>query len=948
MKDRRNVDNSRLFGEHRGKSGARGFALGIRKITGQLVVAAALLLAGTSPAEAATITVNDTGDSVADAGSCVLREAIVSANTDLASGTNPGECAAGAGADVIAFSFAGSGPHTITPATQYPALTGPTIVDGSTEPDEIILDGTLTTFDVALWLDGNDSSVVGLSLVRWGYGVYITGDRNRAANNRIGTNQSDGTGLGTTVAGVLVEEGQDSVIEDNVIAGSAQQGIRVAGGLVQDLKIQGNLIGTNSTGTAAIPNAEGISIRDADGTLVGGSPAESNLISGNGGPGVQVTGSATDSNNGSVISNNRIGTNLAGTAALPNLLGVSIRGDSRSTAIEQNLISGNSDTGVHFEDTVGVPNTPSGATVTGNRIGLNAAGTAILANGRGVNFVDVANPIGPGNVVGGVTGLTAGSCTGDCNVIAGSTINPGVVVGSNSDHVAILGNQIRDNFGLGIDLAALPSGVTPNDPGDGDTGPNGLQNYPVIDAALAVGGNLLLTGSLDSTPAEDFRIEIFGSQTPDPSGLGEGESYLGGFGVETPAGDSTVPFSRVLATPFTGGSTLSGTATRLDPVANRPVTSEFGPQSGEGCDQSGSGSGEELIAGDDGEVLCGSGGDDNLKSGDAGDILSGGTGSDTADFSDLTGSVGASLALDQAIHGSIDMLLSIENLTGSPQADVLAGSPDSNLLRGGESADQINPGAGVDTVFGGGGGDSIVVDDGVADALVNCGPGSDTVTADPSLVEPASLFIDCETIVRPLEPEPTCDTDPSLCPPTCETDQSLCPPEPVVYKCDGIKATIVGTNNSETINGTNGRDVIVARAGKDEINPKKGNDLICAGDGVDTVTGSGGNDRALGQDGADILKGGDGNDKLLGGAKDDKLYGHNHGDILKGGEGSDRLEGGANADTLYGEGHGKDKLYGNSGFDKLNGGDGGNDFCDGGTDNDRRKAAGCEKRKRLP
>ncbi len=91
MEERRNVDISRLFGEHPGKSGARGLVVGIRKITGQLFIAGVLLLAGPPVAEAATITVNDTGDSVADSGSCVLREAIVSANTDLASGAPPGD-----------------------------------------------------------------------------------------------------------------------------------------------------------------------------------------------------------------------------------------------------------------------------------------------------------------------------------------------------------------------------------------------------------------------------------------------------------------------------------------------------------------------------------------------------------------------------------------------------------------------------------------------------------------------------------------------------------------------------------------------------------------------------------------------------------------------------------------------------------------------------------------
>lgn len=923
----------------------------IRSVLGSLAVVLVTLGSfGVANAGAATITVNGTTDVVADSGSCSLREAITAANNDSSSGITPGECAAGSGADVIAFNIAGPGPHSIVPASELPEIITPVTIDGSTEVDQVILDGVAASSSVALELSANSSTIKDLSIIRWGFGVWAKGDGSQILDNRIGTTEGDLAGLGNDAVGILVEEGDNMVIRGNVISGNGQQGIRAYDDAVENLTIQSNLIGTNSTGTAAIPNYDGVSINSPDGALVGGAPDEGNLISGNTAYGVLVAGGSFGTIDGAVVRNNRIGTNLAGTSALPNLQGLAIRGDARSVSVEDNLISGNG-TGIQFEDVFTVANTPSGVSVTGNRIGVNATGDAILANDRNIEFVDVDNPFGPGIVIGGVTGQTPGDCTGDCNVIAGSTVLSGIFVGDGSDDVAILGNEIRDNDELGIDLSSLPPGVTLNDPGDADTGPNGLQNFPVIDAAFAVGGVVLVTGSLDSVPGESFRVEIFGNQTPDPSTFGEGESFLGGFTAETPAGDSTVPFAQALNTQFAAGSSLSSTATLLDPVNNRPVTSEFGPQSNEGCDETGSNSAEELVADGTGEVLCALGGDDNLKSGDAGDILLGGAGTDTADYGEFASGVAASLAINRATHGSIDILVEIENLAGTPQADFLTGAPGPNLIRGDDGADQINPGAGADTVLGGSQNDDIVVDDGVADTLVNCGPGNDTVTADPTLVEPAFLFIDCESIIRPLEPEPepSCETDPSLCPPpTCETDPSLCPPEPVIYKCDGIKATIVGTNNSETINGTDKRDVIVARAGKDKINPKKGNDLVCAGDGVDTVSGSGGNDRILGQEGADTLKAGDGNDKLLGGPKDDKLYGHAHGDILKGGEGSDRLEGGANADTLYGEGHGKDKLYGNKGKDKLNGGDGGKDFCDGGSNKDRRKAPGCEKRRSLP
>src|SRR5262245_48734040 len=78
-------------------------------------------------------------------------------------------------------------------------------------------------------------------------------------------------------------------------------------------------------------------------------------------------------------------------------------------------------------------------------------------------------------------------------------------------------NSIFGNGGVAIDLAS--NGVTPNDPLDPDGGPNDLQNFPVLNATtLEPGGNRTVTGTLDSTPNTNFRIEFFAS-----SAVGEGD-----------------------------------------------------------------------------------------------------------------------------------------------------------------------------------------------------------------------------------------------------------------------------------------------------------------------------------------------------------------------------------------------------------------------------------------
>src|SRR5450755_73640 len=81
----------------------------------------ALVFAAASIARANTITVNSTADVIANDGQCTLREAIIAANTNTASGAMAGECAAGAaGLDTIQFNIPGAGVQTITPTSIMP------------------------------------------------------------------------------------------------------------------------------------------------------------------------------------------------------------------------------------------------------------------------------------------------------------------------------------------------------------------------------------------------------------------------------------------------------------------------------------------------------------------------------------------------------------------------------------------------------------------------------------------------------------------------------------------------------------------------------------------------------------------------------------------------------------------------------------------------------------
>lgn len=116
---------------------------------------------------------------------------------------------------------------------------------------------------------------------------------------------------------------------------------------------------------------------------------------------------------------------------------------------------------------------------------------------------------------------------------------------------------------------------------------------------------------------------------------------------------------------------------------------------------------------------------------------------------------------------------------------------------------------------------------------------------------------------------------------------------PSVPTCNGLPATIVGTEGDNLIVGTEGRDIISGLGGNDIIYGMGGNDVICGDAGNDILVGGEGNDRLFGGTGDDLLIGEAGNDRLNGGAGNDILIGGDGDDNLTGGSGADLCDGGS-------------------------------------------------------
>ena len=177
--------------------------------------------------------------------------------------------------------------------------------------------------------------------------------------------------------------------------------------------IQGNLIGTDVSGTAALGNASnGVRLGHAADVLIGGTePDAGNTISANGAMGVLAVYSGST---GNIVQGNFIGTNVSGTGALGNAGdGVWIEAGAHGNTIggtssaARNVISGNLDDGIQ------ISGGSYGNTVLGNYIGTNAAGTLGLGNaGEGIQITGGAS----NNTIGGTD-------SGARNLISGNQLN---------------------------------------------------------------------------------------------------------------------------------------------------------------------------------------------------------------------------------------------------------------------------------------------------------------------------------------------------------------------------------------------------------------------------------------------------------------------------------------------------------------------------------------------
>jgi len=386
------------------------------------------------------------------------------------------------------------------------------------------LSGAALPNDSGVRLEGATSSKIGTNTTTVGrniisgnsQGVLLTGsttNSNQVMGNYIGTNiagkvaVSNGYGVyvdgapTNTIGGSLTGMG-------NLISGNTTAGILLTHSGTTGNLVEGNTIGTNDIGNAAIANSYGVWIIDASDNVIGGSTvSRRNIISGSNIAGISISGNLATGNK---ILGNYIGTDVGGTIAVPNDTGIFVSANSNLIGniggADGNVISGNTKSGIFLADS-------TNNQIRQNFIGVNKNGTAALPN---LNGILIQN--GSSNIIGGTI-----NPQGNRNIISGNQQAGITISGSQA-------NVIQGNL-VGLSLSGLVG--IPNNDGILLTGASGT----IIGAAdpnfrnyITSNTNSGLTVTGTSSAPNQSKGNLFGyksDNTPFVSG-GTGIKVFGG------------------------------------------------------------------------------------------------------------------------------------------------------------------------------------------------------------------------------------------------------------------------------------------------------------------------------------------------------------------------------------------------------------------------------------
>ncbi|MDD2990284.1 MAG: cadherin domain-containing protein, partial [Zoogloea sp.] len=451
-------------------------------------------------------------------GKISLREAILAANNS-------------AGADTITFAI-DSGPQIIHLSSVLPAINSVIHIEGTSQTGYagtplVMLDGAATgagATGLEFKLGSSGSSVRGLVIGNFSlYGIHVNQVSSiTIAGNYLGTDLSGGSAAGNGIGLFILESGNNlvggtSAADRNIISGNTGKGLEVSGAIATNNIIQGNYVGLDHTGSVDLGNGgDGVSIAgSARNNLIGGTtPAERNVISGNAGAGVRIYSTTTAFN---TVSGNYIGTNAAGTANIGNGgSGVVLAGVSGNTIGSLSTGGGNLISG-NAGDGVLVETASDGTLIYGNTIVANGEEGIQVWDGATNTVIGDATP-GGRNIISGNTLQGIG--------IYGSTVT-GTVVRGNWIGVAADGVTAQGNGRQGIHVSqASTVMIGGSNPGEGNIIANSGPLHPGVSLSDGATGVVIIGNSIYGSSSLGIDLEGDWVTANDPGDADVGANNL--------------------------------------------------------------------------------------------------------------------------------------------------------------------------------------------------------------------------------------------------------------------------------------------------------------------------------------------------------------------------------------------------------------------------------------
>lgn len=401
---------------------------------------------------------------------------------------------------------------------------------------------TSSSSSPAFDLAGNGDLVEGVSVIdfhsssQFGDGIVMSGNGDKATGNFVGVatrgvTAGNDDGVSTYPSGVTTGDviGGTTAATRNVMSANGFEGAYIAS---NGNAVEGNLVGTDPTGTTPMANSVGGELSDSSNNMIGGTTASArNVVSGNSNDGVDVGGST-----GNTIAGNYVGSDVTGIKAVGNQYGVY--------------------TFLSSSNTIGGSSVSARNVISGNQYGVYedyGSSNPIANNYIGVGATKVSLP----NSIIGIDISTSG-VTVSGNVVADNGGSGVSIAGGTSNLISR--NSMYANVGGGIILY----GQSPCTNGPSTGNPNDYYPCPVITSATH--GTTSSPGTVAGIALASTTVEVF--YTPSSTG-DEGATYIG-----TTTADSTGHWS--LAGAFTKGKMVTATSSGVGPSGGTSETSEFG------------------------------------------------------------------------------------------------------------------------------------------------------------------------------------------------------------------------------------------------------------------------------------------------------------------------------------------------------------------------------------